>query len=214
MYEKLILPILLSLFTLSAFAQKSQELRLGVGQMPIGAESNILDGGFYIGDVGYFSDEGIIESMFQTQDQELRGTPLFTLEYSREINRYWSYGGYIGLVHYWGTYFDPMQDKVLNGRKATAWYLMAQMKLYDINRPIFRMYQTFAVGAAYYHNFQKMDNGRHSDYNPNITTHNIGWQLEIVPLGLEVGRKVYGFTELACIGSVCFGFKAGIGYKF
>lgn len=102
---------------------------------------------------------------------------------------------------------DIYDNKINNQKKATDYGARVQVllrpKLTYLSREIWSLYGSLGLGCSYGTYWVK-DYQRKNKFWP---------ALQISPIGVTVGKKVYGFAEFS-LGTIGVGGTAGIGYRF
>lgn len=100
----------------------------------------------------------------------------------------------------WRNYWNPVTD--LKSKTISGFYIhvVPQARFYWLNRDNVRMYSSIGLGFMA---------GDALDWDEFL----IYPSAQINPLGIEVGRKVFGFCEIGA-GTMFTGGMAGIGYRF
>lgn len=86
---------------------------------------------------------------------------------------------------------------------------MAAFKIHWLNRKLVRMYSSFGMGAS-------VCISKEGDINhpaPAVVSYSLSPAFQLNPVGITVGKRIYGFAE-AGIGNVLCGGRAGIGFRF
>lgn len=112
----------------------------------------------------------------------------------------------------WHDVYNGVSGQKIGSKTGVALCLLPQGKLIYLNRPMVRLYGKFGIGVVKYFGFDRRNRESADDgieYLDNSFTPGFQW----TPLGIEVGRKVFGFAETG-IGTLYTGISAGVGYKF
>ena len=112
----------------------------------------------------------------------------------------------------WHDVYNGVSGRKTGSKSGVMFSLMPQGKLIYINRPTVRLYGRLGLGVVKYFGFDRRNRESADDgieYLDNSFTPGFQW----TPLGIEVGRKVFGFAETG-IGTLYTGISAGVGYKF
>ena len=86
---------------------------------------------------------------------------------------------------------------------------MAAFKIHWLNRKLVRMYSSFGMGVS-------VCISKEGDINhpaPAVVSYSLSPAFQLNPVGITVGKRIYGFAE-AGIGNVFCGGRAGIGFRF
>ena len=112
----------------------------------------------------------------------------------------------------WHDVYNGVSGQKTGSKSGVMFSLMPQGKLIYINCPTVRLYGRLGLGVVKYFGFDRRNRESADDgieYLDNSFTPGFQW----TPLGIEVGRKVFGFAETG-IGTLYTGISAGVGYKF
>lgn len=193
MKRTLLLIFSLSLVCLSAEAKRERfvpehkhELRLGWSGFPTVALFSAINH-----DVSFSNN---LDNLFNNYSGDKYCTGNITAEYSYVINRTVTFS--VGLS-YCGIFYkeySPTEGFVGNRNEAYL-ALMPQCRVYWFRKPLCNMYSGFSLGIA-------------------LCDGELGAFPQINPVGLEVGRRVYGFGEVYGFGLHYIGGAIGIGYRF
>ncbi len=83
---------------------------------------------------------------------------------------------------------------------------LATAKFTYVRREYFRIYTSAGLGVRY------AGRGEQGDIH-NYNNKGFGIAGLIVPMGITVGKRIYGMTEMY-LGTECYGARFGIGYRF
>ena len=140
------------------------------------------------------SSSSSLDDLFKNYYGDKYCTGNITAEYSYVLNRTVTFS--VGLS-YCGVFYKEYSttDGVQGNRNDVFLSLMPQCRLHWFRRPICNMYSSFSLGIA-------------------VFDGEFGIVPQINPIGIEVGRKVYGFGEVYGFGLHYIGGAVGIGYRF
>lgn len=130
-------------------------------------------------------------------------TPALTAQYQYRFNKWFWLGG---MVSYQGTYFQRnnsfTEEKIGISRKHSI-TIMPAVRFSWVNKKIVTLYSGVALGVSFM--FSLNEPGNYSQFQPYIA-------FQITGVGVEVGKKWYGFAEVGAgfKGIVC----AGFGFRF
>lgn len=111
----------------------------------------------------------------------------------------------LGVNVMWRSSFSGVSQQKTGTDTGVAVYLLPMAKLYYIDRNFFRMYGTAGLGVGIYFGYPTNSYDTFRD--------RMKCEVQFVPIGIEFGRKFFGFAELGA-GTIFVGAHAGIGYKF
>lgn len=131
-----------------------------------------------------------------------------------KFNRWLALGADIDLSYIWNERFSAITDESLGRKTGVALMVLPKVKLYYIDRPMWRMYGSLSVGVAKYFGYDKLKGTVPADGGAvEYRDESLRGAFQFAPLGMEFGRWLYGFVETG-IGNGYTGIRAGIGYKF
>lgn len=139
----------------------------------------------------------------------VRSTGTFIAGVDIKFNRVIAVSVDLGLNAMWCDNYNP-ETKVLSGNTTgIAVYIFPKAKLYYLDRSLIRLYGTAGFGIGKYFGYPALsDNFGESYYDGTIKLEG-----QLVPFGIEIGRKFFGFAEFGA-GTVYMGVHVGVGYKF
>ena len=130
------------------------------------------------------------------------------------VSRKWDIGMGIYCNHLWYDTFNGVTDEKTGRHKAAVLYLMPAFRRNYMVRDMVRLYGQVSVGVVKHFGYDSL---KYSYVNNYGDRHEVDDSLQIsgqfVPLGIEVGRKWFGFGELG-FGGMFVGVCLGAGYKF
>lgn len=119
--------------------------------------------------------------------------------YTYRTSRAMEYGAQLSYSGSFVPYFSTLTGErthIASGQYVT---LMPYARATWLNKPWVRLYSSLAIGFT-----MVFDQGKQSDF---------GGAFQLTPVGITVGRELFGFGELLTIGSNGFA-TLGIGYRF
>lgn len=135
-----------------------------------------------------------LDDLFNNYSGDKYCTGNITAEYSYVINRTVTFS--VGLSYSGIFYKEYNPYGVLVGNRSEALLaLMPQCRVYWFRKPVCNMYSGFSLGIALFDG-------------------ELGVIPQINPVGIELGRKVYGFGEVYGFGLHYLGGAIGVGYRF
>jgi len=103
----------------------------------------------------------------------------------------------LGYTPMWRDAYDGITNQYLYTQRGGALNVLCMFKLFYMVRPVVRLYGDIGVGIAQYFS------------NDN----SLEFAGQLVPFGIEVGKKCFGFVEFG-VGSSYMGARGGVGYRF
>lgn len=201
MHKKLtIILLILMFFPAGLSARKREDVpfrhewRFGLAGYPLG-DMLMYSRPYY--DYYYPYDSGNPDYIYQDFEGARRMTGLLSAEYSINCRRRFTFaiGGYLSSV--WHKKYDYTGAKKGTGMGVNL-TLMPTARFRYIDKDIFGMYGSIAAGimVGYFE----------QEFYAFPT-------FQIVPVGITIGKKVYGFAE-AGVGLLYIGGNIGVGYRF
>lgn len=99
----------------------------------------------------------------------------------------------------WQTYFDAVTGERRGTQTGFLLYVVPQCRFNWVRRDLVKMYSSIGIGGLV---------GK--DMDDDLAVFPVG---QVSPVGIEVGRKVFGFCELG-FGMMYTGVMAGVGFRF
>jgi hypothetical protein len=174
------------------------EVRAGIAGYPAVASSyyNDFGGSHYFDD--YYSRS--MRQMYGDYNGDSYSTGTISLEINYYLKNWLALSMDLGYNHIWSKRYNGVNDSYEGRQSANAFYVIPEIRFAYLHHPVVKLYSAVGTGVGIYDNFKELD----SDVMPEI---------QLVPIGIMLGRKLFGFAELG-FGTVYCGYKAGIGYRF
>jgi len=187
--------------TLFVFPQKASaqfEVRFGISGYPASVNSYYYDedGFSYFGD--YYNKS--MSQMYSDYNADSYSTGTISLEINYYLRNWLALSMDLGYNHIWSKRYNGINDSYVGKQSANAFYVIPEIRFTYLHHPAVILYSAVGTGIGLYDNFKELD----SKVLPEI---------QMVPIGIMLGRKLFGFAEFGC-GTVYCGCKAGIGYRF
>lgn len=188
------------------------EVRVGasVPKWSLFTNSRLIDGWGWCGDASW--EKWTIAGLIDNYAGPIYSTGALTAEFSYILKRWLTFSMGIGYNHYWKSLYSGIDDSYLGRANAAAITFMPLARFTYYARRNVKLYSGAGLGVAWYHNYSatkypwcEFGDIRNEDLvNPMLQT---------IPIGITVGNKFFGFSELG-FGSVWCGIRAGVGYRF
>ena len=158
-------------------------------------------------DAGYGSVAGLYDDA-RTYNKE-RVTDSWVLSYTYNFTDAFSLSAGLGYEGGWSEYYSRADDSKI--RVAECHYItpMVTARFSWLNRNLVRMYSSAGAGVSVA--FAKAYNV--ADGTGNAKSPQAHLSLQLTPVGISVGRDLFGFFEIG-VGTVYVGGCLGIGYRF
>lgn len=189
----------------------SFEARLGLGGAPV-VESDYFTGGNsnYIG-LWFHADP--LARMYKDYNGPLYTTGSICGEFVMHFSPKASFTALGGICCLWNDTFNGQTEIKTGHRSGVGVFLAPGLRYYWINKDVIRLYTGFYLGVSKYFGFDSLKYSYRSDEGIKYIDESFRLLGQATPIGLEVGRKLYGFLEFGA-GTVFCGASIGIGYKF
>lgn len=177
------------------------DVHISASGSPVTASNFFVDGPRRWGDIAFLEGPSLAR-IYGEGHGVTRTTGAFGVGFDWSAARWFSLSLDVDVALLWNERFDSVTGKSKGNHTAAAFYLLPRLKFFYINRGHFRLYSSLGLGAVKYSGFDKL--------RPDQTFHPC---LQISPLGVEYGGRVFGFLE-AGAGNMFIGLQGGIGYRF
>ena len=170
------------------------EFRLSAGAFPIVTSTNRYYGFYdYAYPYGYYS----------IRHGETWTSGAWTLSYEYRFRKWFSAG--VAFTYYgeYGTTYSNLDNTLLSKNRVHRMGLMPEVRFTWLNRRWVRMYSSLAMGVSF-----GVTRGDVGYYGRRVS-----FAGHLAPLGITVGRSLFGFAELGGIG-MNGALMLGIGYRF
>lgn len=139
-----------------------------------------------------------MDAVFADYKGPLYTAGLYNLEFNI-IRKKWLVSSFsLGTASFWRPAFSVLDGRRTGAKVHSVLSLMHTWRFTYVNRPVFRMYSSIGLGIA-------------MTYDPRPDE--ILPIFQLAPLGISVGKRLYGFGEIG-LGAEYIGGRAGIGYRF
>ena len=102
----------------------------------------------------------------------------------------------LSAAFFWKTLYNGVTNQKQETKNGAIIYILPKYKYYYLSRPLLHLYGSVGLGA-----------GLHFGFSSTVRP-----AFQYIPIGLEVGNKLYGICEIG-LGNVYLGGSFGIGYK-
>ena len=151
---------------------------------------------------------GIYESSKYYSKEISTGT--WTAAYAYNFSRILALQGSVSYEGGWNKFYNWETHGLAYVSSDNYITLMGTLRVTWLNRKLVRLYSSFGMGAAV-EMVRKIESSTSPYWNP-VTT-NVRFAFQACPIGISVGKKLYGLAE-AGIGHQYVGACLGIGYRF
>ncbi len=211
MHKKLVIAAVLALVCLGAEAKRkgdgpTYELRRHeISASIAGAPTRSVIGGFsypFMGeyDLGY-GFESLTNTYFGASTYQIeRTTPFISINYFYNKNHRWAFGASLSYERATEAFYSRKDGSLINKDSKNVITAMVYARLSWLNRKHVRMYSMTGMGRSFSLEGEFYGDGE-------------GFAMQVVPIGISVGKDLYGFAE-AGLGTSYFGINLGMGYRF
>lgn len=196
------------------------DVRFSVAGLPNHATSLYVNGyGWLYGVVDYYYVEprdyesSMLSTIYADYFGPTRTLGAIGVGFDYAVCKWFSVSMDLALTSFWRDRFDAVSNTSVGTDKAFAFYLLPRAKFMYLNHRTVRLYASFGAGAVFYNGFDKLSYRYEDSSGVHFVDHSLRACAQITPIGVEFGRKLFGFAELGA-GSLYVGMQAGIGYKF
>lgn len=174
----------------------NQEIRIGIA----GAPASMSFGNLYYDDMPppYYSEYPTLNDVYGYQKGTTYAVGIFLAEYCYHFNRWFSLAASLDMCGLYNDILDPYDAGRVGRENGVAAALFTHARFYWSNRRYARLYS--AVGIGFEANTYGNDKG-------------VTGGLQLTPIGITIGRKVFFFAEYS-YGTMYVGGTAGVGYRF
>ena len=141
-----------------------------------------------------------MEAIYGDYTGDLNASPAISLEAYYIRDQWFRFG----LDFIYGSYsnqvFSGITNEVRRDRKGQSFIILPTAAVNYYHKNALNLYMELGVGAGYYSGFDNMEE-------------NVRFDVQFTPLGIEYGRKLFGFAE-AGLGTAFSWVRGGIGYRF
>lgn len=213
--KKLLCGLLASMLSFSAFAQDYKvprgridkyagskickyEVRIGWGGTPLFATE--LFGHDYMlpGACDCPDFDLSVKHIYDTYDGNTYSTGSISAEFSYMFNHWLNLSFSVDDTIFWKDVYDGMSRNVSRRSYGNVVSFMPAVRFTYLSRPMVKLYSTVGLGIIL--NIRE----------EGTTAH---FACQTAPIGISVGRRVFGFAEIA-VGTRAMGGNFGIGYRF
>ncbi|MDE6871148.1 MAG: hypothetical protein K2J62_03370 [Bacteroidales bacterium] len=174
------------------------EVNVGYGTFPF-ADANNFSDMFRTYDITWLGNTGSLSSVYGDYSGPEYITGVFSAEFNVRFKKWFTLSSQMNFdAVLQGTYSSLTGERTGN----TNSYMLSVLpyaKFTYLNRPLVYMYSSIGLGLS-----------MALEHNSSLSLYPA---VQVVPVGVAVGKRVYGLFELG-FGTVYCGCKAGIGYRF
>lgn len=196
----LILILLTSAFAMSAQDHNEQELphryevRLGWSGYPVGDDNQFVG----VNNHGFYSYDHSISDIFSEYDGTTYMTGNIVGEFNIHFKKWFTFSLGFAANGIWKDVYSSQTDQKLRRENGWTATVLPQARFNWVRQEIVKVYSSVGAGI------------RAGSFDEREDILLAG---QIVPIGINVGKKVFGFAELG-IGTVYIGGMFGVGYRF
>lgn len=132
-------------------------------------------------------------------------TGTYSLGYSYRFNRVIGFGLTVSYSGRHGKCYDSFDKSVLGNSGADFITFMPMLRVHWLNGKLYSLYSAVGIGITVEQEYEKSFRRNYSFTDTMLTG-------QFTPLGITVGRRLFGFAEVGVGAQGCL--ICGIGYKF
>lgn len=175
------------------------EVRLGVSAYPVGpALTNSLgSGGFGYMDCIYYNPT--LDNIYVNRYGDHYTLGNIGAEFSWRAKKKLDLYAGLYFTPFWAKEYGPYADSPVRTKTTLTVSALGMLRYNYKDTENFRLYSSIGLGLLF-------DGSRDASFGSSL-------HLQLVPIGMSFGKKVFGFAELG-LGSLYMGLNVGVGYKF
>ena len=196
------------------------DVRISVAGTPEHATNLYVSGhGWFYGIVDYYYveprdyDTSMMSSLYGDYFGPTRTLGAISLGFDYAVCKWFSVSMDLAVTSFWRERFKAVGNTPAGTDGGAAFYLLPRAKFLYMNRRTVRLYGSAGGGVVFYDGFDKLTYRYEDSGGVHFVDNSIRACAQLPPVGVEFGRKLFGFAELG-VGSLYVGMQAGIGYKF
>lgn len=175
------------------FDLKPYEVRLSVSGFPFSpAFRNDL--GVVTGVASSLMWKGTLDEMYADKLGARYTFGNIGAEFTWNAKKWLALSGGLYITPFWADKYDSVSKKKIGTESGASGTLLVMCRFNYFNRRYVRLYSSAGLGVSF-------------------SGFRVGLDMQIVPIGVTFGDKVFGFAETG-IGSLYLGGNIGIGYRF
>ena len=159
---------------------------------------------FYDRYVNSTSPSGSMGDIYADYAGPLYSTGNIAAEFNIQFKKWFALGLQANFDGLWATAFSSETGERMGNCGGIVFSFLPYARFTYLNRPVVKLYSAVGLGVGV--GYRKYD---FSGFDSTI----VYPSFQMTPIGIMVGKRLYGLFELG-IGTVYFGCRAGIGYRF
>lgn len=171
------------------------------GRYAFGYDFDFIPGKMYS---HYYSSVAARYRDAETYNKE-RVTNTWTLSYTYNFTRVFSLAASVSYEGAWNEYYSRKDDSKVSMAECHYLTPMLTARFSWLNRKLVRLYSSVGTGLAV-----SLTDVR---YRGGLEYPETYFSLQVTPVGISVGKKLFGFFELG-VGTIYVGGCFGLGYRF
>jgi hypothetical protein len=175
-----------------------QEISFGVGTLPFVSSF----GEFPLLDNQNVGGMGDLYDVYRTRYTDVSFLPVLSLNYRYALAERISIGVNLSATRAWGKGYNVVSGTDAAKKEITAFYLMPQFRYDYLVSRNWHLFGHVDLGAGYWSGKEDVEK-----------ISKVLFAGELVPIGATFGRRFFGGAELV-VGTVTYGFRGSIGYRF
>jgi len=168
---------------------------------------------YFTGDFDYYHyGNGSLDRYYGPYTGPVKSTGALSVAGEYLIARWFAIEANLSTDMLYCSRFDPLNNQKTETRHGVSIAFVPMLRFYYLNRPKVRLYGGFGLGAVAYLGYNLNNQNRISGNRIYYSGNFVEVAGQYVPIGVEFGRKIYGFAECGT-GTLYSGVRAGVGIK-
>ena len=180
------------------------EFNIGWGGFPVLDATNFSNYNFLSAPEVDFFGPGTISDIYSPYTGPTYSTGVLSAEFNIQFKKWFALGLQANFDGLWATAFSSETGERMGNCGGIVFSFLPYARFTYLNRPVVKLYSAVGLGVGV--GYRKYD---FSGFDSTI----VYPSFQMTPIGIMVGKRLYGLFELG-IGTVYFGCRAGIGYRF
>ena len=141
-----------------------------------------------------------LSAVYSDYYSDTKTTPAICAEGYYICNEWLRAGLDLAYTKYSNECFDGISGQLKKERKGQSLAVLPTAMVFYYQKDFIRLYTSLGMGLGYYSGFDNM-------------TGNLAFEVQFIPIGIEVGNRVFGFAE-GGMGTAVSWVRCGVGFKF
>lgn len=191
-----------AVFCADRLSAQNFEVRLSYSGYPSVAAYHYSDDCFFgcWHDDDYFISDGTLGNIYKDYRTNVYCTGNLSVEFAVIFKKWLTLSAVLSYNHFWADEYEGVSNTFKGHSYSNIFYALPEVQFTYVHKPCFKLYSGVGLGVGFYDNFEHLDSP-------------VNMEAQMIPIGVMVGRKLFGFAEIG-YGTVYCGAKVGIGYRF